>query len=164
MRPHGRARVSSTNPEAFATCDRCGLFYNLNDLQYQWEWSAQRLYNKGMLFCETCLDKPQEQLRTIILPPDPMPVLNARTEPFAYDNDGPVTSQIAVAAEQGDTIVFVEDVTGFEVGQTVYVQLNNATFAAEEVQAVNTLANSLTLSIPLPYAASTLGIVTTANS
>jgi len=28
----------------------------------------------------TCLDKPQIQLRTIIIPPDPLPVINPRPE------------------------------------------------------------------------------------
>lgn len=46
------------------------------------------MQNTGALVCTTgnrCYDKPFEQLRTIILPPDPPPVQNARTENFAYD-------------------------------------------------------------------------------
>jgi hypothetical protein len=45
-----------------------------------------QLQNIKVLVCTvTCLDKPQEQFRTIILPPDPMPVLNARPEPYLID-------------------------------------------------------------------------------
>jgi hypothetical protein len=33
-----------------------------------------RLINLRILVCETCLDTPQIQLRTILLPPDPVPI------------------------------------------------------------------------------------------
>jgi hypothetical protein len=33
-----------------------------------------------MLVCPSCLDRPNEQLRTITLPPDPVPIMNARPE------------------------------------------------------------------------------------
>lgn len=82
------ARVDPRNPEAFAKCDRCGFWYNRGDLAFQYEWAGTHLYNTGALVCTTgnrCYDKPFEQLRTIILPPDPPPVMNARTENFAYD-------------------------------------------------------------------------------
>lgn len=82
------ARVDERNPEAWAKCDRCGFWYSRGDLAFQYEWSGTHLYNTGLLVCTTgnrCYDKPFEQLRTIILPPDPPPVLNARTENFAYD-------------------------------------------------------------------------------
>lgn len=38
------------------------------------------LQNLRILVCRTCLDRPQIQLKTIILPPDPLPVLNPRPE------------------------------------------------------------------------------------
>jgi hypothetical protein len=89
MRPHGRyARVDPQNPEAFAQCDRCGFWYNLRDLVWQDQWAGTKLYRTGALVCRTgnrCYDKPQEQLRTIILPPDPRPVLNARVPNFLYE-------------------------------------------------------------------------------
>lgn len=85
-RPHGRARVSTTKPQAFATCDRCGLLYNLVDLRWQFGWRGMQLKNTQVLVCTvTCLDKPQEQLRTIVIPPDPVPVINARPEPYLVD-------------------------------------------------------------------------------
>jgi hypothetical protein len=36
-----------------------------------------------MLVCGQCYDKPQEQLRAIVIPADPMPIINPRIEPFA---------------------------------------------------------------------------------
>jgi hypothetical protein len=38
-----------------------------------------------MLVCETCYDTPQEQLRAIIVPADPVPIVNPRVEPYAWD-------------------------------------------------------------------------------
>lgn len=76
----GRARVDPDNPKAFAVCDRCGFWYNHVDLRWQFQWMGPQLQNKRILVCSTCLDEPQENLRTIILPPDPEPVLNARPE------------------------------------------------------------------------------------
>lgn len=80
--PSGRARVSARRPEALAVCDRCGLTYNLVDLKWQFQWQGIELQNLRILVCDDCLDRPQIQLRTIILPPDPIPVLNPRPEPY----------------------------------------------------------------------------------
>ena len=87
MEPHGKyARVDQNSPVAFAKCDRCGFIRNRTDLVWQVEWAGTHLYSLGSLVCsDRCFDVPQEQLRTIILPPDPMPVLNARVENYAYE-------------------------------------------------------------------------------
>lgn len=82
------AKVSATNPEAFAQCDRCGFWYQRTDLVWQDAWAGTHLYVTGALVCTTgnnCYDIPNEQLRTIILPPDPPPVLNARVPNYAYE-------------------------------------------------------------------------------
>jgi len=39
------------------------------------------------LVCKSCLDVPQEQLRTIILPPDPVPISNPRPENYENANN-----------------------------------------------------------------------------
>ena len=77
--------VDSGNPEAAGQCDRCGIWYQLRQLDWQWDWSGTQLFNKRILVCSTCNDRPQEQLRTIILPPDPPPILNARPPNFAVE-------------------------------------------------------------------------------
>lgn len=82
----GRARVSSRNPQAFGVCDRCAMWYNHADLRWQFDWAGASLINKRILVCETCYDEPQEQLRSIALPADPVPIINPRTEPYLYDN------------------------------------------------------------------------------
>jgi len=81
----GRARTSSRNPRAFGVCDRCAIWYNHNQLRWQMDWAGASLINKRILVCDTCYDTPQNQLRAIILPADPVPVVNPRTEPYEFD-------------------------------------------------------------------------------
>jgi len=83
--PHGRARIDSRRPEALAVCDRCGFLYNHSDLQWQYQWTGTRLQNLMRLVCQDCLDIPQEQIRSIILPPDPLPILNPRSEQYTAE-------------------------------------------------------------------------------
>lgn len=83
--PTGHARVDPTNPQAWATCDRCAALYNLVDLRWQFQWSGVLLRNTRFLVCESCWDQPSEFLRAIILPPDPVPVLNPRPEPYTAE-------------------------------------------------------------------------------
>jgi len=81
----GRARVSAKKPEALAVCDRCGIWYNLVNLKWQYDWRGATLQNLRLLVCKTCYDHPQEQLRAVVLPADPEPKMNARVEAFAQD-------------------------------------------------------------------------------
>lgn len=78
----GRARVSAKNPQAAAVCDRCGGVYNHVDLTWQFDWAGAGLINKRLLVCHHCTDKPQQQLRSIILPADPQVVMNARPQNY----------------------------------------------------------------------------------
>ena len=87
MRQHGRASVSVQRPAAFAVCDRCGFLYNHQALQWQHQWVGVSLKNLYRLVCQSCLDRPQEQLRTIVLPPDPVPIMNARPENYVAANN-----------------------------------------------------------------------------
>lgn len=91
MRPSGRANVSAIYPRAWAVCDRCGFLYNHVDLAWQYEWRGVKLQNIRQLVCQDCLDKPQEQLRTVILPMDPVPIANARPENYVQD-DNPLSA------------------------------------------------------------------------
>jgi hypothetical protein len=42
-----------------------------------------------ILVCQSCMDKPQENIRTIVIPPDPLPVVNPRPEDYT-DADNPI--------------------------------------------------------------------------
>lgn len=81
------ARLDAQNPDAWGQCDRCSFWYNLRTLTFQQEWAGTHLYSLGILVCPRCLDKPQEQLRTIILPPDPPPIMNARPPNFTVEDE-----------------------------------------------------------------------------
>ena len=87
---HGRASVDSTNPRAFAVCDRCGFWFNHDNLQFQFDWRGSTLANLNILVCPRCTDRPFELNRPLKLPPDPEPIKNARVEPFLVDGSGGV--------------------------------------------------------------------------
>lgn len=61
------------------------MLFNLRDFSWQFDYRGQQLQNLKILVCQTCLDQPQEQLRPLALPPDPVPVQNARPEPYTLD-------------------------------------------------------------------------------
>lgn len=81
-RPHGHAHVDSGYPRAFAVCDRCNFLYNHDQLRWQFQWAGPTLQNLRILVCQSCMDTPQIQLKTIILPPDPVPITNPRQEQY----------------------------------------------------------------------------------
>ena len=85
-RPHPRrARTDPTDPRAWGTSDRNGMISNQQDLQWQYDWAGTQLINKRILVSSDEYDKPQRQLGTIILPPDPVSIMNARIEPYAVE-------------------------------------------------------------------------------
>lgn len=93
MRPHGRARVSARNPRAFGICDRCGFLYNHTNLQWQYDWAGASLINKRILVCNECNDVPQQQLRAIVVPADPVPIQNPRTQDYVNAEQNTRTTQ-----------------------------------------------------------------------
>lgn len=84
----GRARTSPSNPRAFGVCDRCARWWNRDQLLAQYDWRGAALANLNIYVCRDCYDTPQEQLRAIVLPADPVPISIPRTEPFVYDSSG----------------------------------------------------------------------------
>lgn len=97
--PSGRASVSARSPRALGVCDRCGFTYQRQDLRYQFQWAGFQLQNLNLLVCDRCLDVPQIQLKTIILPPDPVPIDDPRIERYSVE----VPSY--VSTETGDHFV-----------------------------------------------------------
>lgn len=78
----GRARTSARSPQAHAICDRCGFRYNHVDLKFQYDWRGGTIQNIQMLVCNSCYDRPNEQLRAISVPADPVPIINPRVQDF----------------------------------------------------------------------------------
>lgn len=52
---------------------------------WQYEWQGARLINTRVLVHPDELDVPQRQLGTIVVPPDPPPIMNARPEQYDID-------------------------------------------------------------------------------
>lgn len=113
----GRARTDARNPRAFAICDRCALWYNHYELSWQYDWAGASLVNKRILVCDTCYDTPQQQLRAIVVPADPVPIINPRVEPYAWDEIdrrqvsgyNTTSPQTGIPVQQGDTRVTTID-------------------------------------------------------
>lgn len=81
----GHARTSITNPDSFAVCDICAQWWNHSKLSWQYQWAGNTTVNLRLLACPTCVDVPNEQLRSLVLPPDPIPTKDPRLEPFQQD-------------------------------------------------------------------------------
>lgn len=85
-------RMTTTDPESprgWGTCMRCNFIGNLIDLRWQYDWRGMQPMNLWLLVCEPCLDTMQRQLGTIILPPDPVGLINARPEQYMIDEVWP---------------------------------------------------------------------------
>ena len=86
MRPHPkRTSTNPRSPRAWGTCDRSSFITNHEKLCWQWDWRGTQLINLRVLVAPDMLDKPQRQLGTIILPPDPVAILNARPEQYGME-------------------------------------------------------------------------------
>jgi hypothetical protein len=95
MRRHPRrASVDPSWPRAWATSDRNGFISNHADMRWQFEWAGKGLINKNILVSADELDEPQRQLGTLVLPPDPPPIMNAR--PGGLDIDVSFTPETPV--------------------------------------------------------------------
>lgn len=90
--PHNKfAPVNIRSPEPAGICQRCGFLYHLSDLSWQYQWAGPSLVNFRLLVCyRTCLDVPNEQLRTIIIGPDPVPPKFPSPTFYAQQNQGGV--------------------------------------------------------------------------
>lgn len=83
--PTGNFFVDEEAPEPYGICDRCNRMEFLASLKNQQEWRGRQLMKASNLrVCERCMDVPQQQARTIILPIDPVPVRDPRPlRPYA---------------------------------------------------------------------------------
>jgi len=103
----GRAKTSARSPQAHAICDRCGFRYNHVNLKWQFDWSGASLVNRRMLVCNSCYDEPQQQLRAIVIPADPVPIQNPRIEYFvnAETNNRATSGQNSVDPRTGLPVI-----------------------------------------------------------
>jgi len=111
MRPHSRYSVSRNQPQARGVCDRCGFQYQLRTLGYQYQWAGPRLQNLQLRVCDRCMDFPQEQLRSIILPPDPLPVDDPRIEVYANEVPTFLTTQTGLRFITMGGLIYETEIT-----------------------------------------------------
>lgn len=83
-----------------------------------------KLQNLRLLVCKRCLDVPMDQLKTIVIPADPMPVLNPRPEHYAETvpsfiaTESPTFSGSDITTENSDDLIW-------ELGDTPLPDPNN---------------------------------------
>ncbi len=82
-----RTRTNPRNPEEWGTSDRGGMVGNHNKMVWQWDWRGNALVNTRVLIHEDELDKPQRQLGNLVLPADPVPIMNPRVEQYFIDEE-----------------------------------------------------------------------------
>jgi len=94
----GRAVTNPHAPRAFGVCDRCGIWYNLHRLGYQYEWQGTKLINTRKRVCQLCKDIAKARLA----PPDPVPVYDPRPENFIASrfDPSPVSGNPIVTQER----------------------------------------------------------------
>lgn len=119
-------------------CENCGFLYQLSDLRWQYEWAGSRLVNQRQLVCETCNDAPQEQLRTVVLPPDPDSLFNVRPANYVQD-DNPL-SVTGVSAN------FSQPSYGSRIGNLTGAGGINAPFDGNPVKPVRLSATNVGVS------------------
>lgn len=75
--------IDPNNPRAVGVCDGCGWWVNYKDLKkdMQYRGGTTPVWT-GFLVCTKCLDvpNPAPQFKTIVLPPDPVPLENPRPQ------------------------------------------------------------------------------------
>lgn len=131
----GRARISARNPQAIGVCDRCGIWYNHVNLRWQYDWRGASLQNLRLLVCNTCYDEPQSQLRAIVVPADPVPIVNPRIQDF-------VQAEMTYQTTSGQNTI--DPTTGIPIpGGDVIVTQNNYQYVTQVTGAPNGSLNDL---------------------
>jgi hypothetical protein len=80
-RPHGKhVIIDEQSPFGLGICDYTGFVFNRKDLIKQMRWSGNAIVCTGFLVGRPYADIPNEQDRPPILPPDPVPLRDPRTQ------------------------------------------------------------------------------------
>lgn len=150
--PHGHARINPRHPQALGICQRCGFQYQRVQLRDQTEYQGFDLQQTGIWVCPDCWDIPNENLTSIILPPDPMPVYLPFPEPYSSEVETPAASTLSADALAGATSIVVEDASDFSISQQVCVTLDSGAYWVVSISGI--ASNTLTVTPALAYVAS----------
>jgi hypothetical protein len=126
------------------------MLYNHIDLRWQYDWAGASLINKRILVCAHCEDTPQEQLRAIVLPADPVPIINPRVQDFANDESDYLSTNAPTVydATTGIPIPSTTDITT-ESGIIITPQPIGAPLGLDQ-NAQMPLVNNVTWGVALP--------------
>jgi hypothetical protein len=126
---HGRAKVDPQATRAFACCDMCGEWYNRVTLIDQMEFYGDVLTDTGYRACPRCISQPQPQLKPVILPEDPVPIVDPRVEVYSIPADqavNPTAAAISSAnVNNNGTLIFVGP-QGVVIGNPVVLEFGMA--------------------------------------
>lgn len=87
--PHNlRAPTNPYAPDPVGICRRCAFLWPIAQLVEQWEWRGPSLGKILTRVCPSCLDEPNEQLRTIIVGPDGIGPEDASPTFYDQQNQG----------------------------------------------------------------------------
>jgi hypothetical protein len=126
------------------------MLYNHIDLRWQYDWAGASLINKRILVCAGCEDTPQEQLRAIVLPADPVPIINPRVQDFANDESDYLSTNAPTVydATTGIPVPSTTDITT-ETGVIITPQPIGAPLGLDQ-NAQMPLVNNVTWGVALP--------------
>ena len=107
-RYHDNVDIDPDYPRGLGICDRCGTPVNHYKLrfEYQW-WAGTTLRSTGFMVCPPCYNPPAPFLQTLVLPPDPPPLVNARPSTYAGMTEDDISTQglIPIDTEDNDNLV-----------------------------------------------------------
>lgn len=170
----GRARTDPSNPQAHAICDRCGFRYNRVNLNWQYDWRGASLQNIRILVCNTCMDTPQEQLRAIVVPADPVPIDQPRTQDFAQAETNyqtitqpsaidpttgiPIPGTTTLSAQNGDNLLTQPIGIPADIDQSAVMPLDGKTHYRVKLSPLSVSSigsDQITVTFPSPHGLST---------
>lgn len=148
----GRGRISIRRPRGLGESDRSGFWYNHRSLVRQFQWAGNSLIDTGLLVGPDEVDVPQQQFRALILPADPMPLVNPRPSPNI--TGVPIVGQpIPTSPMQLGFTVYILNAS--EAGLYIQAQGNNlAPYEVDEFgrPITDEFGNPISLGItPVPY-------------
>lgn len=87
--PHNlKSPTDMMRPRAVGVSDRNGQVYFLDQMSWQYQYSANGLYNTRILVGPDEVDEPNPGLQTFKFGPEPAPLPNARPWHYATQNQG----------------------------------------------------------------------------
>lgn len=124
-RPHPkRTTLDIDRPDPWSTSDRGGWVGDHSQMRWQFVWAGSQIINTGLLVFEDEYDIPNEQFRTLVLPPDPDPLMNARPEPYVIDETDWLTTGVrggggsVLETQNGELLVTMPSATEAESEDT----------------------------------------------